>query len=28
VRATHLVPAHQEIFHDPQRPSSVTLSVL
>ena len=28
LHATHLVPAEQEIFHDPQRPSSVTLSVL
>lgn len=28
VRATRLVPADQEIFHDPERPSSVKLSVV
>jgi putative CocE/NonD family hydrolase len=27
VRATRLVPADQEVFHDAARPSSVTLSV-
>jgi uncharacterized protein len=26
-RATRLVAAEQEVFHDPQRPSSVTLTV-
>jgi predicted acyl esterase len=28
VRATHLVAADQEVFHDAARPSSVTLSVV
>ncbi len=28
LRATHLVAADQEVFHDPAQPSSVTLSVL
>ncbi len=28
VRATHLVAADQEVFHDAERPSSVTLSVV
>jgi putative CocE/NonD family hydrolase len=28
VRGTNLVPADQEVFHDPERPSAVTLTVL
>jgi len=28
VRATRLLPADQEVFHDPGRPSSVTLTVV
>ena len=27
IRATRLVAADQEVFHDPERPSSVTLTV-